>query len=578
MPSARNRRLSLADRLSRFAPGLTALARYRRADLPHDVFAGLSVAAVALPVGVAYAELAGFSPAVGLYSSILPLLAYALFGTSRQLIIGPDAATCALVAAAVAPLAAGDADAYQSLSVTLALLAGLFCVAGSFLRLGGIADFLSRPILIGILNGIALSIFLGQLGKLFGFSIESGRIVPRLIEFLSKLGLTHGPTLAVGLGTFAVLAIAPRVLPRLPASLVAMVISGIVVAAFGLEAHGVKTIGAVPAGLPPVRVPSFDLEKLAPLLANAAGVALIAFSSMVITARSFASKNRYDIDVDREFAALGAANIASALSQGFAVSGADSRTAMNDAAGGRTQLAGLVAAATIGLVLLFLTGPLQYLPVAALGAVLVMAAVSLVDIATLKEIYRISRHEFALSIFTMLGVVALGAIHAILLAVVLALLRFVRIVSRPVVELLGEVPGLPGLHSTARHENAIRREGLAILRFNAPVVFFNAPYFKREVQAAVDAAGPGLKWVVIDMLPITTVDATGLYTVRELYAMLEARGVTLVFAGRQTESRQWMERRNVSGVGPGAKSYPTLRQALRAFIEQHGDSTKTPGA
>jgi MFS superfamily sulfate permease-like transporter len=249
---------------------------------------------------------------------------------------------------------------------------------------------------------------------------------------------------------------------------------------------------------------------------------------------------------------------------------------MNDAAGGRTQVAGLVAAAAIALILLFLTGPLQYLPVAALGAVLIMAAVSLVDIAALKEIYRISRREFALSVITMLGVVALGAIHAILLAVVLALLRFVHMVSRPAVEQLGEVPGLPGLHSTARHESAIRRPGLVLFRFNAPVVFFNAPHFKREVLAAVDASGPGLKWLVIDMLPITMVDATGLYAVRELYATLQKRGITLVFAGRQAESQQWLERRNVAGAGSETKAFPTLRQALRAFVEEHGDAAKAP--
>jgi high affinity sulfate transporter 1 len=563
---------SLVDRLSRFAPGLPALVHYEAAELPRDVFAGLSVAAVALPVGVAYAELAGFNPVVGLYSSILPLFAYALFGTSRQLIIGPDAATCALIAAAVAPLAAGDADVYQSLSVTLAFLAGLFCIAGSFLRLGGLADFLSRPILIGILNGIALSIFLGQLGKLFGFPLESGGIVPRLFEFLSKLGLTHWPTLAVGAGSFAILLVAPRLLPRVPAALVAMVVSGIVVAAFGLEAHGVKTIGAVPAGLPSVRVPSFDPAELPHLIANAAGIALIAFSSMVITARSFASKNGYDLDVDREFAALGAANIASALSQGFAVSGADSRTAMSDAAGGRTQVTGLAAATTIGLVLMFLTGPLQYLPVAALGAVLVMAAASLVDLRALKEIHQIDRREFALSVITTVGVVAVGAIDAILLAVVLALLRFVRLVSRPAVELLGEVPGLPGLHSVARHATAKRREGLVIFRFNGPIVFFNAPHFKREALAAAEAAGT-LKWLVIDMLPITMVDATGLHAVRELCAALEARGVTIVFAGREAESRQWLELRNLPRLTSRTKSFPTLRQALRAFDDGHGKTS-----
>ena len=561
--------LGFIDSLGPYAPGLPALARYRRADLPHDVFAGLSVAAVALPVGVAYAELAGFNPVVGLYSSILPLVAYAIFGTSRQLIVGPDAATCALVAAAVAPLAAGDADAYQSLSVALAFVAGLFCIAGSFLKLGGLADFLSRPILVGFLNGIALSILLGQLGKLFGFPIESGGIVPRLLEFVSSLGLTHGPTLAVGAAAFAVLVLSPRLLPRLPAALVAMTLAAVAVAVFGLDAHGVRTVGAVPAGLPPVRLPVFDSRHVAPLIANAAGVALIAFSSMIITARSFAARNRYDIDIDREFSALGAANIASALSQGFAVSGADSRTAMSDATGGRTRVAGLVAAAAIALVLLFFTGPLQHVPVAALGAVLVMAALSLVDLGTLKEIYRIDRREFGLSVITTLGVVAVGAIDAILFAVVLALLRFVRVVSRPAVEVLGEVPGMEGFHSIARHAEAQRREGLVIFRFNGPVVFFNAPYFKREALAAADAAGPGLRWFVVDMLPVTMVDATGLYAAQEVYETLEARGVVTVLAGRQTEWRQWSLRRGHAGISPRARFFPTVGEAARAFVEEY---------
>jgi hypothetical protein len=336
-----------AQRLGRIAPGLPALLSYKRADFPHDLVAGLSVAAVALPVGVAYAQLAGFNPAVGLYASILPLVAYALFGTSRQLIVGPDAATCAIVAAAVAPLAAGNPDLYLSLSLTLALLAGLFCITASFLKLGALADFLSKPILVGFLNGIAISIVLGQLGKIFGFPIESEGILPRLLEFASKLGLTHWPTLVVGLVTFLVLLISPRLLPRLPAALVAMAVAVVVVKLFGLDALGVKTVGDVPRGLPALRFPNVPSGLLPQLLAEAAGLALVSFSSMMLTGRSFASKNRYEIDTDREFAVLGAANIAAALSQGFAVSGADSRTAMNDAAGGRTQVAGLVAAASI---------------------------------------------------------------------------------------------------------------------------------------------------------------------------------------------------------------------------------------
>src|SRR5262245_30260464 len=477
-------------RLARFVPGLPALISYKGADFLHDFVAGLSVACVALPVGVAYAQLAGFGPEVGLYSSILPLVVYALLGTSRQLILGPDSATCALVAASVAPLAAGNGALYSSLSVILCLYAGVFCVGASFLRLGALADFLSKPILVGFLNGIALSIVLGQLGKLFGFSIEAGGIIPRLFEFIDKLGLTHGSTLVVGLASFAVLLVSPRLLPRVPAALVVMALAAVAVKLIGLESEGVKVVGEVPAGLPPLRVPHFPPDMLPSLLGDAIGLALISFSSMMLTGRSFAAKNKYDIDADREFAALGAANIAAALSQGFAISGADSRTAMNDATGGRTQMAGLVAAAVIAAVLLFLTGPLQYVPIAALGAVLVRAAYSLVDIHTLKLLFRVDRREFALSLLATLGVVAVGAVQAILVCVILALVRFVKLVSQPPVEVLGSIKGFPGLHSIERHPGAATLPGLLLFRFNAPIVFFNAPYFKQQALAAVAAAGP----------------------------------------------------------------------------------------
>src|SRR4051812_23525060 len=250
------------ERFSRFAPGLPDLLTYRRANLTSDIIAGLSVAAVALPVGVAYAQLAGFRPEFGLYASILPLVAYALFGTSRQLIVGPDAATCAIVAAAVAPLAPGNADLYVSLSMALAFLAGMFCIAARFFRLGALADFLSKPILVGFLNGMALSIALGQFGKIFGFSMTREGIIPRLVEFASKLGQTHAPTLAIGLLAFCILIVSPRLITRIPAALAAMIVAGAAVRLLGLDAQGVKIIGAVPAGLPAFRLPSFPLEFL----------------------------------------------------------------------------------------------------------------------------------------------------------------------------------------------------------------------------------------------------------------------------------------------------------------------------
>jgi high affinity sulfate transporter 1 len=555
--------------LARFAPGLPALLRYRFAsDFRYDLVAGLSVAAVALPVAVAYAQLAGFHPVVGLYSCILPLVAYAIFGTSRQLMVSADAATCAMVAASVAPLAAGDYDVYWSLSVTLAFFTGLFCVGASFLRLGALADFLSKPILIGFLNGVAISILLGQIGKIFGFAIEKGGIVPRLLEFLSKLPQTHVPTLMLGLSTFALLFACRRFLPRLPAALLGMVAAGAAVAALGLERHGVAILGNVPAGLPPLRLPSFPAEHLPTLVANAAGLALVLFSSGMLTARSFAEKNRYEIDVDKEFAAFGAANMASAFSQGFAVTGADSRTAMADSAGGRTQVTGLVAAATIGAVLLFFTEPLRFVPVAALGAVLVFAGFSLFDVGTLRDIWSVDRREVALSVVTTIGVVAVGAIDAILVAVALALVRFVQITARPRDEVLGKVQGLPGMHSIQRHPGAKTWPGIVIYRFGGPVVFFNAAYFKKRALGAAAAGGPNLKWFVLDMIPVIQADVTGLYALRDLVDELKTRGVRVVYAGRKTEIVQWLRETGLYNEELEQRLFPTLRHALKAYRSQ----------
>ena len=552
--------------VAQYAPGLAALLHYKLADAPADLKAGLAVTAVALPVGIAYAELAGFRPEVGLYSSILPLVAYAIFGTSRQLIVGPDAATCALVAASVAPLAAGDQGTYASLSMVLALLTGVLCIAASFLRLGALADFLSRPILVGFLNGVALSIILGQADKIFGFPVVESGILPRLAEIAGKLDAIQWPTLSVAVGTFLVLLIVPRVVPQLPAALVGMVLAGAAVLLLNLSALGVKTIGHVPAGLPELELPRVDPKLLPTLLAEAAGLALVSFSSLMLTARSFAAKNGYDIDADQDFAALGAANIASAVSQGFAVSGADSRTAMSNEAGGRTHAVGLVAAAAVALVLLFFTAPLQYVPIAALGAVLIAAAISLIDFGSLRLFYRIDRTEALLSVLATLGVVAVGAVNAILFAVVLALLRFIRLVSRPSVEILGKVEGFPGFHSLVRHEDGKSVPGLLLFRFNAPITFFNAPYFKRELLRAVDEAGSGLHHVVIDLLPVTSIDATGLMTITELATALNARGIGLNAAGRLTEWDIWAAERGFDGYGIGA--FPTLRQAVRELSSQ----------
>jgi len=551
------------SRLATIAPGISGLLAYKKSDFPHDLLAGVSVGAVAIPVGVAYSQLAGVNPAIGLYSSILPLLAYALFGTSRQLIIGPDAAVCALISSAVVPMAAGRAELYVPLVITLTFFSGVLCIVASFLRLGGLADFLSKPILVGFLNGVSLSIALGQVGKIFGFETTAKGIVPRLIELVSKLKLIHWPTLGMAAGILVLLWVAPRVLRKVPAPLLALVVGAVAVKLFKLDTFGVKTVGEVLAGFPSLRLPSVPVGMLPDLLAEAVGLALISFSSMMLTARSFASKRRYDIDPDREFAALGVANIASAFSQGFAVTGADSRTAVNDANGGRTQIVGLIAAAVVATVVAFFTGLLQFVPTAALGAVLLTAAFSLADISTPRMLYRVDRREFVLSILATLGVVAVGAIQAILVAVLLAIVRFIRLVSRPKVEILGTVENLPGFHSIERHAEARTVPGLLLFRFNAPIVFFNAPYFRRQALAAAEAAGPDLKWFVIDMIPITMIDATGLYTAEELISTLTERGILFATAGRLTERALWAEKR-IPGA-PDMRRFPTLRAAVKAY-------------
>jgi len=555
------------ESLGRIAPGLAMLRGYRPRWIGPDLGAGLSVAAVALPTAIAYAQLAGFPPVVGLYASILPLVAYAVFGTSRQLIVNPDAATCAMIAAIVAPLAGGNPDLYVTLAVALAVFTGVACIAAGLFRLGFLADFLGKPVLVGFLNGIAISIFLGQIGKVFGFNIESGRIIPRLVEFFSKLSETHMPTLAVGLATIVILRGVRRFFPKLPAPLLALLVAVALVKGLRLDLQGVATIGAVPAGLPGLRWTSVPPALLDDLLAGAVGLALVSFTSGMVTARSFAARNRYEIDVDREFIALGACNVVAGLSQGFAVTGADSRTAVSDFMGGKSQVTGLVAAATMALVLLFFTGPLQYLPVCGLGAVLISAALGLFDWKAMVRLRRIREGELVVCVSAMLGVVTLGALQGILVSVALSMLVLLIRSSRPADGVLGRVQGVPGFHNIARHESAATIPGLVLYRFNASVIFYNAAYFKRRVLA-VAAASPGVKWLVVDGAPIVYLDSTGADTIATVADELAATGVRLIISEAHARVQRMLERSGALEHLGKDSLFPTLRSAVEAYQEK----------
>ena len=545
--------------LGSIAPGLERLRHYKIEWLRSDLPAGLSVAAVAIPTAIAYAELAGFPAVVGLYASILPLVAYAAFGTSRQLIVNPDAATCAMVAAIVAPLAAGDAALYSSLAATLAVLTGVICIAAGFFRLGFLADFLGKPVLVGFMNGIAISIVLGQIGKVFGFTIDSGRILPRLFEFVTKLPQTHWPTLAVGVTTFVLLRGVRRYLPRLPAPLVAVIGAIALVQVFDLDRAGVAVIGPVPGGLPPFGWTPIPIDLLEPLVAGAGALALVLVTSGMVTARSFAARRGYEIDVDREFRALGACNVAAGLSRGFAVTGADSRTAVSDSMGGKTQVTGLVAAASIALVLMFFTAPLQYLPTSALGAVLISAGVGLFDWRALVRFARIREGELLVCVAAMLGVVTLGALEGIGLAIAIAMLVLLFLSSRPADAVLGRVEGQSGFFDLATHEGASAVPGLLLYRFTASIIFYNAAYFRRRVLLALETA-PGISTFIIDAAPMAHLDSTGADTIAALSDHLAARGVRLVIGGATPQVQLMLER---SGTARASRCRQRVSDAAR---------------
>jgi high affinity sulfate transporter 1 len=551
---------------SGWIPGLRLLRTYRREWFPSDVIAGVSVAAVALPVGMAYARVAGFPLVVGIYSSILPLVAYALFGSSRQLIVNPDAAACAIVAATLAPIAAGGTARYADLSIALSLLTGLLCIVGGFVGFGAIASFLSRPILTGYLNGIALSIIAGQLDTLLGFDVPSGGFFLTVARVASRLGETHLATLAVGLALLVLLRALKRFAPRVPAPLVAAVLGIGAVYVFGLDRQGIAVVGPVPAGFPAPRIPEVHAGELWTLILGASGIVLVSFCSMMTTARGFAAKNGYLIDARQDMIALGACDLASGLTRGFVVSGAASRTAVADAVGGKTQVTGLVAAATMAAVLLFLTAPLAYLPSPALAAILISAVLGLFDFASLRGYYRLSKPELRHSVVAMLGVMTVGVLPGILLAVGLALLRLLRLASNPHDAVLGLVEARDGTLTT--EEGGGRTiPGLVIYRFDASLVFFNADSFKSRVLALNDSTGAPPRWLLLNAESVPFLDVTGAETLEALRGELAARGTVLAIARAKGLFRAMLEKAGVAEKIGEEHLFRTVQSAVEAFLE-----------
>ncbi len=553
-------------------PGLHTLFNYQRQWFADDVRAALSVAAVALPVAIAYAQLTGVNAAVGLYSCVLPMMLYALFGTSKQLIIGPDAATCAVIAAVVTPLAAGDSFKHWQLVITMTAMTGFWCFIASRFKLGVLADFLSKPILMGLLNGVAITIIVGQFSKVFGFTFDERYLLERLGGVPTYLSQTHIPTLLMALFTLGVYFVLKRLKPTWPASMFAIALGAVFVWLFNLEQFEIKTIGTVTGGLPVFNTPVFDVGIIRELVVPALNLAIVSFVSMMLTARSFAAKNGYDIDADKEFRALGIANLASALSQGFAVSGADSRTAVNDDSGGKTQLVSIIAAAIIGVIALFLTAPLEFIPSAALGIVLIIASVHLLDLKAVWQLKFKDKQAFYLASATLFAVLFIGVIPGITLAVLLGLFQFIRTVMRPSDTILGvDIKGV--VRSLDETDKAKAVQGVFIYRFNSPLTYFNASYFKRRLLEQYARQKDDTQCVIIDAVPcFTHLDLSVMAMLADLDVIFKKRGIRLELAGRKRQLLSWFKTAGIASGKDGIYIHSDLYIALQKnSVNQHVD-------
>ncbi|MGI0569745.1 SulP family inorganic anion transporter [Pseudomonas aeruginosa] len=550
--------------LARWVPGLDSLLHYRRAWFRPDVQAGLSVAAIQIPTAIAYAQIAGFPPQVGLYACILPMLIYALIGSSRQLMVGPDAATAAMGAAAITPLAAGDPQRLVDLSMIVAIMVGLFSIVAGLARAGFIASFLSRPILVGYLNGIGLSLLVGQLGKLFGYEAATSGFVAGILALLENLLHIHWPTLILGSLSLLLMVLLPRRFPQLPGALCGVLLASLAAALLGLDRYGVELLGEVPAGLPQLSWPQTSLEELKSLLRDATGITVVSFCSAMLTARSFAARHGYSINANHEFVALGLANIGAGVSQGFAISGADSRTAVNDMVGGKTQLVGVVAALVIAATLLLLNKPLGWVPMPALGAVLLLAGWGLIDVQALKGFWKLSRFEFSLCLLTTVGVLSVGVLPGIFVAVSIAVLRLLYYTYRPSDAVLGWMHGIDGQVELAKYPQATTLPGLVIYRFDAPLLFFNADYFKQRVLAVVDGSErPNA--VLLNAEAMTNLDISGLATLHEVQQILKAQGVHLSLARVTGQTLDLLQRSSMLGEIKPPLVFSSVRSGVSAY-------------
>jgi high affinity sulfate transporter 1 len=558
------RKQKRAPFLHRAVPISEELRRYRPRIAQRDLVAGVTVASLALPAAMAYAELAGLSAVHGLYALLLPAVVYALLGSSRQLVVGPEGSIAAIIAAAILPLAPAGSYAASELVATLALLIAACFLLARLLRLGWIADYFSRPVLIGYLHGIAIALVVGQLGKLLGLDIDATNPLPQLGEVVRELGDVSWTTLAVGASSLAVVIPLRFVAPRFPAPLFVVLAGLAVSAALDLSDHGVAVVGEVPSGLPPIDVPSPPLGDVFALVPAAVGIFAVSFADEILTARAFAGKNGQHVRASQEMLTMGAANAAAGLTQAMPVGASGSRTAVADGLGVRTQAAGLASAGTIAVILLFFTGPIQNLPKAVLGAVIVGAAIGLVHSSAWRALWATDRFEFTIAAVTTAGVVAVGVLESLLFAVGLVVVDSVRRSARPHDAVLGWVERLGRYGDVEIHRSARVVPGVVIYRLDDRLFFANARYVQGRVREAVRGAPTPAEWVIFDAEAVTHVDSTGAEALSELVTSLRGDGVRLVVAKLKRIPKRTFDESGLSETIGADRFYPTIAAAVEA--------------
>ena len=558
--------------LARWLPGLRTVREYQRAWLPNDLVAGVVLTALLVPVGMGYAQAAGLPPITGLYATIVPLVAYAIFGPSRVMVLGPDSSLAAVIAAIVLPLAGRNPARAVALAGMLAILTGVVILVAGIARLGFVTELLSRPVQLGYLYGIAVTIVVGQLPKLFGFSIDGRGLLPEVRDFVQGLarGRANGAALAVGLTGIVVILGVRRWWPRVPGVILAVGIGIAAVVAFDLTDRGVQVIGVLPRGLPSPAIPDVRLADLPLLFSGALGIALVTVADTSVLSQSLAARRGEMVDANQELVALGAANLAAGAFQGFPISSSASRTPVAIAAGARTQLTPLVGAATIALLLVAAPGALRNLPQPILGAVVITAALGLVDPAAVRFLYQVRRSEFVLWLAAFVGVALLGVLLGILAAIVLSLGDLIRRAWRPHDAVLGREDELKGYHDLERHPAGRQVPGLLLYRFDAPLFFANAGEFRRRLRGLLATTTPRVRWVVVAAEPITDVDTSAAATLGELLAELRQQGVTLAFAELKGPVKDRLRRYGLYDQVGDERFFPTVGTAVDGYLRTTG--------